>query len=244
MCDLVRFLFKLIARIQTLRICRRLKPHSMSSQCYACTDPGSIAQSHAYFWHPEASGIYMHTSCLLDFAAWYETQTNLRDILHAWACLHKMPIRKGRRRPMMSLVIRVGLGGHEVPLKMSDTTSVLEFRQAVKDATASVCDSPFDLTHAGSEGHAPGSEGHAPLGNVFGVDDMIILGSKCKKSRKERRTQIKENDEIMEKTLSKVGVRNHDVITMIIRADTPPPLVDSSADSSSLSAIDDIETSS
>lgn len=170
----------------------------------------------------------MHTSCLLDFTAWYETQTNLRDILHAWACLHKMPIDKERRRPKMSLVIRVGFGGHEVHLKMSDTTSVLEFRQAVKDATARVCDSPFDLTHAGSEGHTPGSEGHAPLGSVFGGDDMTILTSKCKKSRKERRTQTKENDEIMEKTLSKVGVRNHDVINMIIRRDTPPPLLDSS----------------
>ena len=62
-----------------------MKPHSMSSKCYACTDPGSITPAHAYFWHPEASGIYMHTSCFLEFAAWYETQTNLRDILHAWA---------------------------------------------------------------------------------------------------------------------------------------------------------------
>ena len=214
----------------------------MSSLCYACTDPGSIAPVRAYFCHPDASVIYMHTSCLLDFTAWYETQTNLRAILHAWACLHKMPIGKERRRPRMSLVIRVGWGGHEVLL--SDTTSALEFRQAVKDATAKVCDSPFDLTHAGSEDHTPGSEGHAPLGNVFGVDDMTILTSKCKKSRKERRTQIKENDEIMEKTLSKVGVRNHDVITMIIRRDTPPPLVDSSEDSSSLSAIDDTDSDS
>ena len=81
----MRFLFKLIARIQALRICRRFKPHSMSSKCYACTDPGSITPAHAYFRHPEASGIYMHTSCFLEFAAWYETQTNLRDILHAWA---------------------------------------------------------------------------------------------------------------------------------------------------------------
>ena len=144
----------------------------------------------------------------------------------------------------MSLVIRVGLGGHEVQLKMSDTTSVLEFRQAVKDATAKVCDSPFDLTHAGSEDHTPGSEGHKALGFVFGVDIMTILTSKYQKNRKERRTQIKENDEIMEKTLSKVGVRNHDVITMIIRRDTPPPLVDSSEDSSSLSAIDDTDSDS
>ena len=58
--------------------------------CYACTlamlwtDPGSTAPTHAYSWDPVASGIYMYTSCFLNFTAWVETQTNLRDILHAW----------------------------------------------------------------------------------------------------------------------------------------------------------------
>ena len=67
----------------------------MSSQCYACTDPGSIAPLRAYFCHPESSGIYMHTNCFLNFAAWY---ANLRAILHAWAlCCHRAHRLRSRR---------------------------------------------------------------------------------------------------------------------------------------------------
>ena len=59
-------------------------PFVCTLACYACTDPGSTAPTHAYSWDPVESGIYMHTSCFLNFTAWVETQTNLRDILHAW----------------------------------------------------------------------------------------------------------------------------------------------------------------
>ena len=63
---------------------------SLSSQCYACTDPGSIASTHAYLLHPKASCMYMHTSCFLEFAADYEKQTNLRNVLNGWAlCSHQ-----------------------------------------------------------------------------------------------------------------------------------------------------------
>ena len=91
---------------QTRRSCRRLKPHSMSSQCYACTDPGSIASTHAYFLHPEASWMYMHTSCFLEFAADYETQTNLRDVLHAWALCSRQGANSLRSMRALECVLR------------------------------------------------------------------------------------------------------------------------------------------
>ena len=75
-------------------------PFVCTLACYACTDPGSTAPTHAYSWDPEASGIYMHPSCFLDFTAWVETQTNLRDILHAWLLCSR---RAHSRRSMKAL---------------------------------------------------------------------------------------------------------------------------------------------
>ena len=42
----------------------RVKPPSMSGQCYVCTDPGSIAPLHIWFGQP------MHTTCFLNLIAW------------------------------------------------------------------------------------------------------------------------------------------------------------------------------
>ena len=145
----------------------------------------------------------------------------------------------------MSLVVRPAFAGDknsEVPLEMSDTTSVREFRQAVEDATASVCDSTFDLYIGRLI-----DEGHASLGLVFGVDyHTYSLQSAHTFDRKETQRQIKENDEIMEKTLSEVGVRNHDVIAMVVRPDTLPALISSSSeeDSPPEGAIDDTDSDS
>ena len=59
-----------------------VKPHSMSSQCYACTDPGSAAPLRAFFRQAGSSKIHMHIKCFVKFAAWHD---NLLTILHAWA---------------------------------------------------------------------------------------------------------------------------------------------------------------
>ena len=71
---------------------------SMSSQCWACTDPFTTAPTHAFFWRAEMAHLQMHTSCFCDLTAWNETQTNLRNILQAWAQVsrraHSMRITK------------------------------------------------------------------------------------------------------------------------------------------------------
>ena len=67
-----------------------VKPHSMSSQCYACTDPGSIAPLRAFFWQAESSKIDMHIKCFVKFAVWHD---NLLTILHAWAHCSRRPHR-------------------------------------------------------------------------------------------------------------------------------------------------------
>ena len=49
-----------------------VKPHSMSSQCYACTDPGSTAPLCAFFWQAKSSKIHMHIKCFVKFAVWHD----------------------------------------------------------------------------------------------------------------------------------------------------------------------------
>ena len=65
----------------------------MSSQCYACTDPGSTAPLRAFFRQAESSKIVMHIECFVKFAVWHDNLFDLRDILHAWAHCSRRPHR-------------------------------------------------------------------------------------------------------------------------------------------------------
>ena len=142
---------------------------------------------------------------------------------------------------MMSLVIRPGLGGDndsDVHLEMSDMTSVGAFREAVEKATESWCEGPFDLYI-----ERLFNEGHASLGLVFGVDYHVLMETASLIDRKKRQRQVKEHTEIMEKTLRAVGVRNHDVVAMVIRPLVLPRLL-SSSESSEDSSPESLDTAS
>ena len=62
-------------------------------------------------------GFYMHASCFVDLAAWYETQTNLRDILHAWALCS----RRARRLRITRALRYVRMWQREKWMEWADT---------------------------------------------------------------------------------------------------------------------------
>ena len=132
----------------------------MSSQCYACTDLGSIAPLRQYFCHSESPGRYMHTNCFLNFAAWY---ANIRAILHAWALcsrrIHRIrsikylkQVRRRKREKWMEWIDRMRKGPI---LRMKALECVLTWQREAREkwkaakadtmCTRSFCRRPFTL---------------------------------------------------------------------------------------------------
>ena len=57
---------------------------SEENPCYLCPDPACTGTTRPFFNHPDLKEIYMHATCFCAFAAWHETQENLRQTLLVW----------------------------------------------------------------------------------------------------------------------------------------------------------------
>ena len=76
--------------------------NSKEKTCYLCTDPFRTSTTEPFFHHPDLKEIYMHATCFCAFAAWHETQENLRETLLVW---HKEVILQRSSRNVLVLEI-------------------------------------------------------------------------------------------------------------------------------------------